>query len=172
VIRAATATLCMLLGLYWLAVGSAGSPTSGGGFRFLVGSFSCVWLAAAVYPLVGRTVGNRGSLLFPAAALGFAIFAAVGPVLLSFWTREDYQRLIWIINQHSPCAWMGGGPGAVFVLVSSWLVALLTLGYAIASGLTVRRVLAGLTFGLVLCAATAVAMFPAPEVLAFILGCL
>jgi hypothetical protein len=67
---------------------------------------------------------------------------------------------------------MGGGPGAVFVLGSSWLVALLALGYAIASGLTVRRVFVGLTFGLVLCAATTVAMFPAPEVLAFILGCL
>ena len=42
-IRVAAAAICVLVGLYWLSVGYAGS-TSGGGFRLLVAIFTCVWL--------------------------------------------------------------------------------------------------------------------------------
>jgi hypothetical protein len=161
----------VLAGLFWLAVGSVGSPAGGGGFRLLVGIFTCFWLAAAVYPLVTRTIESRTAAYLSVIALGLALFAAIGPLLLATWARTDYVRFVWIIQQGEPCSKMGGGPGALFVLVSSWLVAIAATAYAIAGRLTMRRAGVGVAFGLTLCVATAAAMSPAPAVFAFVLGC-
>jgi hypothetical protein len=159
------------VGLFWLAVGSVGSPASGRGFRVLTGIFTSFWLAAGVYPLVTRRVENRMAGYFSVISLGLALFAAVGPLLLATWARTDYVRFVWIVEQGEPCSKMGGGPGALFVLVSSWLVAVAATIYAVAGQLTVRRARLGVALGLALCGATAAAMFLVPAVFAFILGC-
>jgi hypothetical protein len=78
VTRVAAAALCVLVGCYWLSVGGA-SQAGGGGFRFLVGIFTAVWIAAAVSPIVARRIGHGALSIFPVIALGFAVFAAVGP---------------------------------------------------------------------------------------------
>jgi hypothetical protein len=41
-LRVAGAAICVLVGLYWLAVGSAGSRADEAGFRALVIGFTCV----------------------------------------------------------------------------------------------------------------------------------
>jgi fucose permease len=60
----------------------------------------------------------------------------------------------------------------LWVIGTSWLASLAAAAYAIATGLTQRHAGRGLALGLALCAATAAAMFPAPEVFAFVLGCM
>ena len=159
------------MGLFWLAVGSVGSPAGGGGFRLLVGIFLCFWLVAGAHALVTRRAEDRTGSYLSVIALGLALFAAVGPLLLATWARTDYVRFVWIVEQGEPCSKMGGGPGALFVLVSSWLVAIAAATYAIAGHLTVQRAGLGIALGMALCGATAAAMFPVPAVFAFILGC-
>ena len=168
-IRVATALLCALVGVYWLAVGSAGPNVGGAGFRLLLAIFTGIWLIAALLP---TTVGAAQTRAFlTAAALGLAVYAAVGPLLLAAWTRTDYVRFVWIVSQGAPCSSMGGGPGMLWVLGTSWLVALAATAHAVTSGLTVRRATAGLGLGLAFIGATVLAMVPAPALLAFALGC-
>jgi hypothetical protein len=169
VIPVASALLCALVGIYWLAASSAGANAGAPGFRILLGLFTAFWLGAAVAPLTPRSAQISASL--SAATLGVALFAAVGPVLLAVWTRTDYVRFVWIIEQGPPCSSMGGGPGMLWVFGTSWLVAIAATVYATAAGLTVRGTGWGTGFGLTLIAATVLAMFPAPAVLAFALGC-
>lgn len=168
-IRVAAAALCVLVGVYWLVVGSAGPNVGGPGFRILLGIFTSFWLVAALQPLAVRS--SQATSFISTPALGGALFAAVGPVLLAVWTRADYVRYVWIIEQGPPCSSMGGGPGMLWVLGTSWLVAIAAGVYSIASRLTVGRVGFGIGVGLVLIAATALAMFPIPAVFAFALGC-
>jgi hypothetical protein len=171
-IRVAAASLCVLVGLYWLAAGSAGAPTGGGGFRLLVSIFVAVWLAAAMYPLVARRIGTAPLSILPVVALGLGLFAALGPWLLSEWVHGDYERYVWVIRQVDPCSSMGGGPGMLWVFGTSWLAAAGAFVYAATFPLTAPRVAGGLGLGAGLLAATAAAMFPDPAVFARILGCL
>jgi hypothetical protein len=172
VIRVAAAGICVLVGLYWLGVGSAGSPPGGGGFRLLVGIFICAWLIAAAYPLVAPRIGTATApSVLPVTALGLALFAAVGPWLLNDWIRGDSDRYVWVISQADPCSGMGGGPGMVWVFGTSWLAAVGALMYATTFPLTGPRVVGGLGVGAALLAATAAAMFPDPAIFARVLGC-
>ena len=91
-IRVASAAICALVGIYWLVVASAGANVGGPGFRLLLGSFTGVWFVAAVLPQTGRSA--RTGPFVGALALGVALFAAVGPVLLAIWTRTDYVRYV------------------------------------------------------------------------------
>ncbi|HEV8536872.1 MAG TPA: hypothetical protein VGR87_14290 [Candidatus Limnocylindria bacterium] len=158
------------MGVYWLGVGSAGSRPGGTGFLVLVATFAVAWLAAGLHALA-RPRG-RAPAMVAVAALGLAVFAAVGPILLNAWIRGDYDRFIWVIRQKAPCDSMGGGPGTLWVFGTSWLAAAAATAYAVASGLDARRVAYGVAVGTSLCLVTALAMFPAPEVFAFVLGCL
>jgi hypothetical protein len=171
--RVVAAALCVLVGLYWLGVGSAGSHTGGGGFRILVAVFIGFWLAAAVYPLVARRIGGAAALsILPVVAIGLGLFAAAGPWLLNEWVRGDSDRYLWVISNVDPCSGMGGGPGMVWVFGTSWLAAFGALTYAATFRLTVLRVVAGLGLGALLLAATAAAMFPDPAIFARVLGCI
>jgi hypothetical protein len=171
VIRVAAASLCVLVGLYWLGVGSAGSR-GGAGFLALVVVFTCVSLAGAAYAIVASRGFHTGHPVVAIGALGLALFAVVGPWLLNEWIRGDSDRYIWVIRQGYPCSHMGGGPGTLWVFGTSWLAALGSFIYAVASGLIVSRVVAGLGLGAFLLAATAAAMFPDPAIFARLLGCI
>jgi hypothetical protein len=171
VIRVASAALCVLVGLYWLAVGTAGSRPGGDGFRVLVAIFTAVWLTAAMYPLAARRMGTAALAVLPVSAIGIGLFAAVGPWLLSHWIHADFERYVWVIRQADPCSGMGGGPGMLWVFGTSWLAAAGALTYAITFPLTATRIVGGLGLGGALLAATAAAMFPNPAVFARILGC-
>jgi len=149
-------------------LGAARLASGGGGFLGLVAVFTGAWLVAALYPIFSRA---RPNPLLAIGSLGVAIFAAAGPVLLYAWTRGDADRAVFVIYQGSPCSSMGGGPGSLFVLATSWLVAFAAFAYAVASGPTPQRLLAGFGLGLGLCALTAAAMFPDPAVFARVLGC-
>jgi len=171
VIRVAAAAICVLVGLYWLSVGYAGS-TSGGGFRLLVAIFTCVWVGAAIYPLVPRGFGVAVAWVFPAVALSLAVYAAAGPWLLSLWIHADFDRYAWVIHQGDPCSGMGGGPGMLWVFGTSWLAAVGAVVYAGTSRLSAPHVVGGLGLGAALLGATAAAMFPNPAVFARVLGCI
>src|SRR5207237_3110678 len=109
------------------------------------------------------TVGAAQTRAFlVAAALGLAVYAAVGPLLLAAWTRTDYVRFVWIVSQGAPCSSMGGGPGMLWVLGTSWLVALAATAHAITSGLTVRRATAGLGLRVAFIGPTVLARGAAP----------
>jgi hypothetical protein len=171
-IRVAAASLWALVGVYWLAVGSAGSR-DGVGFRLLVGVFTGLALAGALYGIVGSRTGlQQGRAGVVVAAIGVALFAAAGPWFLNEWIRGDSERYVWLIHQGYPCSSMGGGPGMLWVFGTSALAAVGAFGHAVTSGLTVIRVVAGLGLGSGLLGATAIAMFPDPAVFARILGCL
>ena len=170
-IRVAAAALCVLVGWYWLAVGTAGTTAGGGGFRLLVGIFTCVWLAAAMYPFVPRRIGAAALSVIPVIAVGLGLFAAVGPWLLSQWVHADYERYVWVISRLDPCSAMGGGPGMLWVIGTSWLAAVGAFMYAATFPLTAPRVVGGLGLGAALLGATAAAMFPDPAVFAHVLGC-
>jgi hypothetical protein len=173
VTRVATAAICIAVGLYWLAVGSAGSRPGGGGFRVLVAIFTCFWAGAAVYRLVARRFRiHWPSSTLPVLALAVAVFAAVGPWVLNEWIRGDSDRNLWIIRQIDPCSSMGGGPGMVWVFGTSWLAAAGAFLYAATFPLSATRVVAGLGLGAALLGATAAAMFPDPAFFARVLGCL
>lgn len=169
--RVAAAALCVLVGFYWLSVGSGASRTGGGGFRLLVGIFTFVWVAAAVYPLVARRIGAATLSVLPVIALSVALFAAVGPWLLNQWVHADSARYLWVISHVDPCSSMGGGPGMLWVFGTSWLAAAGALLYASTFPLTAPRVVGGLVFGAALLGATAAAMFPDPAIFASVLGC-
>ena len=81
------------------------------------------------------------------------------------------MRFVWIVSQGAPCSSMGGGPGMLWVLGTSWLVAIAATAHAVTSGLTVGRATAGLGLGVAFIGATVLAMVPAPALLAFALGC-
>lgn len=170
--RVAAATLCVLVGLYWLGVSSPPSQTGGGGFRLLLVIFTCVWLAAATYPFVARRIGAAASSVLPVIALGLALFAAVGPWLLGEWIHADSERYLWVIRHVDPCSAMGGGPGMVWVFGTSWVAAAGAFLYAATFPLTAARVAAGLSLGAGLLALTAAAMFPDPAIFARVLGCM
>jgi len=172
VIRVAAAAICVLVGLYWLSVGYAGSPSSGGGFRLLVAIFTCVWVGAAIYPLVPRGFGVAVAWVFPAVALSLGVYAAAGPWLLSQWIHADFDRYAWVIHQGDPCSGMGGGPGMLWVFGTSWLAAVGALVYAGTSRLNAPHVVGGLGLGAAMLGATAAAMFPNPAVFARVLGCI
>jgi hypothetical protein len=172
VTRVATAALCVLVGLYWLAVGVGSSREGGGGFRLLVGMFTVVWIAAAVSPLVARRIGTSALSVLPVMALGLALFSAVGPWLLYQRVHDEYARYVWVIRTLDPCSSMGGGPGMLWVFGTSWLAAAGSFLYAATFPLTASRVVAGLGFGGALLGATAAAMFPDPAVFGRVLGCL
>jgi hypothetical protein len=170
--RVATAALCVLVGVYWLAVGSGSSRAGGGGFRLLVGTFTVVWIAAAVYPFFARRIGAAALSVLPVIALGSTLFAALGPWLLREWVHGDSARYVWVISHVDPCSSMGGGPGMVWVFGTSWIAAAGAFLYATAFPLTGPRVVAGLALGVALLGATAAAMFPDPAVFARVLGCM
>lgn len=169
--RVVAAALCLLVGLYWLAVGSAGSR-GGAGFLTLVGAFTCVCLAGALYATFVARVHALSRPGVAVGALGLALFAAAGPWLLREWIRGDYDRYVWVIQQGYPCSHMGSGPGILWVFGTSWLAAVGALVYAATFHLTVLRVFAGLSLGVALLAATAAAMFPDPAIFARVLGCI
>jgi hypothetical protein len=171
VIRLVAAALCVLVGLYWLAVGSAGSRAGGGGFRLLVVLFTSIWLAAAMYPLVASRTGKTALRALPVVALGLGLFAAAGPWLLNDWVHGDYDRYVWVISHVDPCSAMGGGPGMLWVFGTSCLAALGAFAYAAAFPLTLRSVAGGVGLGVTLLCATAAAMYPDPAVFAGVLGC-
>lgn len=108
----------------------------------------------------------------PIIALGFGLFAAVGPWLLNDWIRGDFDRYVWVIHQAQPCSGMGGGPGTLWVFGTSWLAAIGAFLYAATSRLTAPRVIGGFGLGAALLGATAAVMFPDPAVFARLLGCL
>ncbi len=162
----------MLVGLYWLAVGNAGRPISGSGFRLLVPVFTGFWLGAALYAFVARRVAAGAAWFVVVVALGLALFAFAGPWLLNDWIRGDHERNVWVIRQAQPCSGMGGGPGMLWVFGTSWLGAFAALVYAATFPLTVHRVAGGLALGAALLGVTAVAMFPDPAVFARVLGCM
>ena len=166
--RVAAAALCVLVGAYWLGVQSTG----GGGFRLLVAIFAAVWLAAAVYPVVARSIGTAATTTLSVIGLATSMYAAVGPWLLSEWVHGDSDRYAWVIRHVDPCSSMGGGPGMLWVFGTSWLAAAGAFLYAATFPLSPRPVLAGLGLGVVLLGTTALAMFPDPAVFAHVLGCL
>lgn len=130
-------------------------------------------LACAIGALVALRRG-RTFVGFGVAVGSFAlfVFAAGGPLLLWLWTRGDGERYFWVIHQGYPCSAMGGGPGSLWVLATSWLTAIAALAYAATSSLRLPRVIAfGGGIGALLLAATAVAMFPDPTVFARVIGC-
>jgi hypothetical protein len=171
--RFVAAAICLLVGLYWLGVSSAGSQTGGGGFRLLVAVLMCFWVAAAVYPLVASRLGTAAMpSAWPVIAISLGVFAALGPWLLNEWVRGDSDRYVWVISHVDPCSGMGGGPGMVWVFGTSWLAAFGALTYAATFRLSVLRVVAGLGLGALLLAATAAAMFPDPAIFARVLGCI
>lgn len=91
---------------------------------------------------------------------------------LWLWTRGDSERYFWVIHQGYPCSAMGGGPGSLLVLGTSWLTALAALAYALTSSDPLRRIaVLGIGIGALALAATAVAMFAEPSVFARVLGC-
>jgi hypothetical protein len=135
--------------------------------------FTGAWLAGVAY----ATFASRGeaSSLHSGVvigALGLALFAAVGPWLLSEWIHGDSDRYVWVINQGYPCSHMGSGPGMLWVYGTSWLAAIGALVYVAASGLTVARGVAGLGVGVAALVTTTAAMFPDPTIFARVLGCL
>ena len=101
-----------------------------------------------------------------------ALYAALGPWLLSQWVHGDSDRYLWVIRHVDPCSSMGGGPGMVWVFGTSWLAAAGAFLYAATFPLTARPVLVGLGLGAALLGATAAAMFPDPAIFARVLGCL
>jgi hypothetical protein len=169
--RVAAAALCVLVGYYWLSVGGA-SRVGGGGFRLLVGIFTFVWIAGALYPFVARRIGAAALTVLPVIALGLAVFAAVGPWLLNHWVHADSERYAWVISHVDPCSSMGGGPGMVWVFGTSWIAAAGAFLYAATFPLNASRVVGGIGFGASLLSLTAAAMFPDPAVFARALGCM
>lgn len=169
--RAAASALCVLVGFYWLSVGGA-SQAGGGGFRVLVGIFTAIWIAAAVTPFVASKIGLAALPVFPVIALGFAVFAAVGPWILNQWVHADSARYAWVISHVDPCSSMGGGPGMLWVFGTSWIAAAGAFLYAATFPLTGPRLVGGIGLGIALLALTAAAMFPDPTVFARILGCM
>src|SRR5438034_4563587 len=153
-----------------LARGRERRPQCGRGrIQASPGHFTGIWLIAALLP---TTVGAAQTRAFlTAAALGLALYAAVGPLLLAAWTRTDYVRFVWIVSQGASCSSMGGGPGMLWVLGTSLLVAIAATAHAVTSGLTVRRATAGLGLGLAVRRRTVLASVPAPALLACALGC-
>jgi hypothetical protein len=172
VTRVVGAALSLVVGLYWLGVGSGGSQTGGGGFRVLVAVFTAACLAALLYPLAAPRMGTTALAVLPVGAIGLGLFAAFGPFLLNEWIRADSDRYLWVIRHADPCSSMGGGPGMLWVFGTSWLAAIGAFIYAAAFSLTPARVAGGLALGALLLGATAAAMFPEPAVFAGILGCL
>jgi len=87
-------------------------------------------------------VRERSALAFATAAANFAlcVLASGGPLLLWLWTRGDSDRFFWVIHQGYPCSAMGGGPGGLWVLGSSWLTAIAALAYGLTSSHPLRRV--------------------------------
>jgi len=162
----------VLVGVYWLAVGSAASRPGGEGFHALVLLFTCVSLTGAVFAIVGDHPAIRGAGPgFAAGALAVALFAAIGPWLLNEWVRGDFDRYVWVIHQRNPCSQMGGGPGMVWVFGTSWLAAFGAFAYAALSGLGPGRIAAGLGLGGALLGATAATMFVDAAIFARMLGC-
>lgn len=170
--RVVGAALCVVVGLYWLGVGSGGSQTGGGGFRILVAVFIAACLGALLHPLAAPRIGTTALAVLTVGAIGLGLFAAFGPFLLNEWIRADSDRYMWVIRHADPCSSMGGGPGMVWVFGTSWLAAIGAFMYAAALPMTPARVACGLALGAVLLGATAAAMFPEPAVFARILGCL
>jgi hypothetical protein len=170
--RVAAAALGVFVGLYWLGQSGAGSPAGGDGFRLLVAIFTGFWLVAGIYPLTARRIGAAGSSVLPVIAFGLALFAAVGPWLLSEWIRADSERYLWVISHVDPCSSMGGGPGMLWVFGTSWVAAAGAFLYGATFPLTGARVAAGLGLGAGLVALTAAAMFPDPAIFARVLGCM
>ncbi len=160
----------MLTASYWLVVTKAGSSSGGVGLKVLL---ALMILASLVGVLVALR-RNRGKLTFSMAVASFAlsIFATGGPLLLWLWTPGDSERYFWVIHQGYPCSAMGGGPGSLLVLGTSWLTALAALAYALTSSDPLRRIaVLGIGIGALALAATAVAMFAEPSVFARVLGC-
>jgi hypothetical protein len=171
VTRVATAALCVLVGCYWLSVGGA-SRAGGDGFRLLVGAFTAVWIAAAVYPFTAGRIARAALPVLPVIALGSAVFAALGPWLLNEWVHGDSARYAWVISHVDPCSSMGGGPGMLWVFGTTWIAAAGAFLYATTFPLTAPRVVGGIGLGAALLALTAAAMFPDPAVFARVLGCM
>lgn len=129
-------------------------------------------LACIVGVLVALVRVRTVAFGFAVGSLALFVFAAGGPLLLWLWTRGDSERYFWVIHQGYPCSAMGGGPGSLAVLATSWLTAIAALAYAATSSLPLPRVIAlGGGIGALVLAATAAAMFPDPTVFARVIGC-
>ena len=134
--------------------------------------FTCVSLTAALFAIVGdHPAIRRARPGFCAGALAVAVFAVMGPWLLSDWVHGDFDRYVWVIRQRNPCSQMGGGPGMLWVFGTSWLAGCGAFAYAALSGLSPGRIAAGLGLGGALLGATAATMFVDAAIFARMLGC-
>lgn len=83
---------------------------------------------------------NQFTFAVTVGSLALFVLAAGGPLLLGLWTRGDSERALWVIRQGYPCSAMGGGPGSLWVLGTSWISAIAALAYAATSPDPPRRV--------------------------------
>lgn len=164
--RLVAAGLCLLVIVYWLAVGLSGWDQESGRFRLLLTVLLVLILAAVI-----RTVSiGRADAAVSVGAIALGVLAGLGPVLLNEWIRGG-DRYVWIINQNYPCSTMGGGPGFIWVTGTSVLFALGAFAFGWSNSDTSSRQ-RGIAAGLGLVGLTAVAMFPRPEIFATLLGCI
>ena len=169
-LRAAFAAFCVLTASYWLSVTMASFHPGGQGLRVLLVAMVLACAAGVLVALVrARSLVAMGT---DVGSVALCIFAFGGPLLLWLWTRGDSERYVWVIQQGYPCSAMGGGPGSLWVLATSWLTAIAALAYATTTSFPQSRVVAfGGGIGALLLAATAAAMFPDPSVFAYVIGC-
>ena len=171
VVRLAAALLCVVVALYSLGIAVApyGSSTLALPallFLLAAGSFLALVSAAAISVTAGRI-----DSAFRACALGLGTFAFTHGWLWWTWRSADHTRYLWIIRQGAPCSAMGGGPGSLWLLVMSVVFGGGAIAYAVSAHPTRGTVSAGIVLGILLTIGTALAMFPAPETYARIVGC-
>ena len=166
ILRLVGVALCALVVLYW--AGLAWTEPAGGGFKVLLAILALLVLTMAIALGAGRAVRS----LSRSAGLALALYAPSGMLLLIRWIHDDFDRYLWIIRQLAPCTYMGGGPGALWVIVTSLMFALGAGLYALAGGITRRAAVVGVVSGATVTALTAAAMYPEPSIFARILGCL
>lgn len=171
-LRVIAAGLCGIVAAYWVIVGQGsrfGYISSN--FAVLIGllALGCTFaaLAATKAPFIARFAGALRVI-----GLAIGIFALAHAWLLYQWIHGDGDRSVWVIHQAQPCSAMGGGPGGLFVLVTSVLFGLAALVYALRGGLTSTQAWSGVGLAIALVAITAIAMFPDPTVYARVLGCI
>lgn len=170
-LRVVAAGLCGLVAAYWVLVGRGsrfGYISSN--FDVLIGVLGLGCIVAALAATGARFIAPLASAL-RVIGLATGIFALAHGWLLYQWIHGDGERYVWVIHQAQPCSAMGGGPGGLFVLMTSAVFALAALVYALRGGLTSAQARSGVGLAIALAAITALAMFPDPTVYARVLGC-